>query len=199
MDVLLNWLEQRANYKKDRQAIQDAMNSTPNTSLVVNKSSSTQSRQGWNPPRSNLQGKYSNNYLKQPSLRELIEEQAKINDNISKKLVANDKILEEINAKMDAFSSAIKDQLIYNKKIESQLARLSAVLPVATNPEQVYNVTTRGGRSTRDPPFPKGTSRVPTTPAPATISEEDKDDEVEEVVPQEQEMTQNFYDANVLP
>ena len=27
MDVLLNWLEQRANYKKDRQAIQDAFNS----------------------------------------------------------------------------------------------------------------------------------------------------------------------------
>ena len=26
MDVLLNWLEQRANYKKDRQAIQDAFN-----------------------------------------------------------------------------------------------------------------------------------------------------------------------------
>ena len=26
MDVLLNWLEQRANYKKDHQAIQDAFN-----------------------------------------------------------------------------------------------------------------------------------------------------------------------------
>jgi hypothetical protein len=26
MDVLLNWLEQRDNYKKDRQAIQDAFN-----------------------------------------------------------------------------------------------------------------------------------------------------------------------------
>ena len=26
MNVLLNWLEQRANYKKDRQAIQDAYN-----------------------------------------------------------------------------------------------------------------------------------------------------------------------------
>ena len=27
MDILLNWLEQRANYKKDRQAIQGAFNS----------------------------------------------------------------------------------------------------------------------------------------------------------------------------
>jgi hypothetical protein len=26
MDVLLNWLEQRDNYKRDRQAIQDAFN-----------------------------------------------------------------------------------------------------------------------------------------------------------------------------
>jgi hypothetical protein len=26
MDILLNWLEQRANYKKDRQAIKDAFN-----------------------------------------------------------------------------------------------------------------------------------------------------------------------------
>jgi hypothetical protein len=49
---------------------------------------------------------------------------------------------------MDSFSSAIKDQLTYNKKIESQLAKLSAVLPVATNPEQVFNITTRGGKST---------------------------------------------------
>ena len=48
MDVLLNWLDQRANYKKDRQAIQDTMNSTPNTSLIVNNLAPTQSRQGWN-------------------------------------------------------------------------------------------------------------------------------------------------------
>jgi hypothetical protein len=33
------------------------------------------------------------NYSKQPSLRELILEQAKINDNIAKKLATNDKIL----------------------------------------------------------------------------------------------------------
>jgi hypothetical protein len=49
-------------------------------------------------------------------LRELILEQAKINDNIAKMLATNDKILENINIKMDSFSSAIKDQLSYNKK-----------------------------------------------------------------------------------
>ena len=49
-------------------------------------------------------------------------EQARINENISKKLAFNDKVLENINTKIDSFSSAIKDQLRYNKKIESQLA-----------------------------------------------------------------------------
>ena len=47
--------------------------------------------------------------------------------NISKKLSFNDKVLERINTKMDSFSSAIKDQLSYNKKIESKLAQLAAV------------------------------------------------------------------------
>jgi hypothetical protein len=49
-------------------------------------------------------------------LRDLILEQVRINDNISKRLAFNDKILENINTKMDSFSSAIKDQLIFNKK-----------------------------------------------------------------------------------
>ena len=77
---------------------------------------------GWNQQWSNYQGKYPGNNSsnpKQPSLRDLILEQAKINENISKKLAFNDKVLENINTKMDSFSSAVKDQLGYNKKIES--------------------------------------------------------------------------------
>ena len=53
---------------------------------------------------------------------------------------------------MDSFSSTVKDQLSYNKKIESQLAQLVAALPFATNLEKVNAITTRGGKSTRDPP-----------------------------------------------
>jgi hypothetical protein len=49
-------------------------------------------------------------------LRDLILEQARINDNISKRLAFNDKVLESVNAKMDCFSSAVKDQLSFNKK-----------------------------------------------------------------------------------
>jgi len=80
---------------------------------------------------------------------------------------------------MDSFSSTIKDQLSYNKKIESQLAQLVATLPFATNLEKVNAITTRGGKSTRDPSYPTRTGKTP-----AVVQEEKKDDEVEEVEPQ---------------
>ena len=134
MDVLLNWLEHWANYKKDHQAIQDAFNAQivcgeylgvefpeyqEDANIIIN-SAPQQQRQGWNQQqRSTYQGKYLGNYYntpKQPSLRDLIFEQARINENISKKLALNDKVLENINIKMDSFSSAINDQLSYNKK-----------------------------------------------------------------------------------
>jgi hypothetical protein len=55
-------------------------------------------------------------------LRELILEKARINESISKKLAFNDKMLEGINAKLDNFSSAIKEQIMFNKKIELKIA-----------------------------------------------------------------------------
>ena len=140
MDILLNWLEQRDNYKKDCQAIQDAFNAQnlcgeylgiefpeyqEDANIVINNSAPQQQRQGWNQQQwSNYQGKYPGNYYnssnpKQPSLRDLILEQARINESISKKLAFNDKVLENINTKMDNVSSTIQDQLSYNKKIES--------------------------------------------------------------------------------
>jgi len=42
-------------------------------------------------------------------------------DNLSKKLASNDKMLENINNRMDNFSTAIKNQISFNKMIESQL------------------------------------------------------------------------------
>ena len=62
---------------------------------------------------------------------------------------------------MDSFSSTIKDQLSYNKKIESQLTQLAVTLPFATNLEKVNAITTRGGRSSHDPPYPTRTSKTP--------------------------------------
>jgi len=54
-------------------------------------------------------------------------------DNLSKKLASNDKILENINNRMDNFSTAIKNQISFNKMIESQLNQIVVAVP-ATNP-----------------------------------------------------------------
>ena len=107
MDVLLiNWLEQRANYKKDRQAIHDTYNSQnicdicgntghsgnnwpkaqEDVNFIISNSGSQQQRQGWGQQeRSNYQGYLGNQYNSfnpnQPSQRDLILEQAKINEN----------------------------------------------------------------------------------------------------------------------
>jgi hypothetical protein len=109
------------------------MNTSRNSSLVVHKSAPTQEKDLQ--PRPTYAGKYTGNNSKRPSLRELIGEHDKITNNISKKLVANDTILEDINIKMDNFSTILKDQASFNAKLESKLSKLSAVAPVATNPE----------------------------------------------------------------
>ena len=95
---------------------------------------------------------------------------------------------------MDSFSSAIKDQLSYNKKIESQLAQLAAALPFATNLEKVNAITTRGGKSTRDSPYLTRTGKTP-----VVLQEEQKTThEIEEVGPQERELQQDFHDMTLL-
>jgi len=54
-------------------------------------------------------------------------------DKLSKKLASNDKMLENINNRMDNFSTAIKNQISFNKMIESRLNQIAVVVP-ATNP-----------------------------------------------------------------
>ena len=71
---------------------------------------------------------------------------------------------------------------------------MAVTLPFATNLKKVNAITTRGGKSTRDPPYSTKTSKTP-----ATVQEEKKNDEVEEVEPPEQEMQHDFHDTNLLP
>jgi len=52
-------------------------------------------------------------------------------DNMSKKLAPNDKMLENINNRMDIFSTTIKNQISFNKMIESQLNQIATVVPAA--------------------------------------------------------------------
>ena len=54
-------------------------------------------------------------------------------DNLSKKLASNDKMLENINNRMDNFSTVIKNQISFNKMIESPLNQIAAAVPT-TNP-----------------------------------------------------------------
>ena len=61
-------------------------------------------------------------------MRELISGQAKIIEGLSRKLASNDKILENINNRMDSFSSAIENQHSFHKMIESQIAQLVAAV-----------------------------------------------------------------------
>jgi hypothetical protein len=62
MDVLLNGLEERANFKKDRQDLQDLMNTSRNSSLVVHKSAPTQEKDLQ--PRPTYVGNYTGNNSK---------------------------------------------------------------------------------------------------------------------------------------
>ena len=102
-----------------------------------------QEGQGWNQPHPYYQGgNGSTNSFNpnQPTLRDLVYGQTKINESLQKKLAANDKSMENIHAKMDGFSTAIKNQLSFNNMIETQLAQVAAALPPAM--ENVKAMTT---------------------------------------------------------
>ena len=148
-----------------------------------NPNSGLRPQQGWNSkpnhPFRNQQGRNFNNNF-QPSLKDLVYNQKQINDNISKKFLANDKILESLASQLEGFSSVIKNQLSFNKMIETQVAQLASSCPNANmgklpgqpevpSKENVNAVTTRGGKSTREPPFdrmqePSGKPHPPAMP-----------------------------------
>ena len=73
-------------------------------------------------------------------MRDLVNGQAKISESLQKKLAAMDKSMETIHAKMDGFSTAIKNQFSFNKMIETQLAQVAATMPPAM--ENVKAITT---------------------------------------------------------
>ena len=63
-----------------------------------------QGGQGWNQPRPPFQGGNNDNpsyNSNQPPLRDLVLGQVKINENINKKLLANEKSLESLNVKLE--------------------------------------------------------------------------------------------------
>jgi hypothetical protein len=110
-DDLLNWLDQRAKYKEDQRAIEAAYKQDTNSTFQK-----PLYQPSWRQQQQN-QGS-----TRQPTLKDLVKQQIRINSEINEKLATNDKILEDINIKIDSFSYAINDQLKFIKKIEEKIA-----------------------------------------------------------------------------
>ena len=104
-------------------------------------------------------------------------------EGLSTKLASNDKVLENINNRMDSFSSAIKNQHSFNKMIESQIAQLATVVPstdkgkipgqledpktanlVEIHSAEYYKEPSSGGWQDDSLPIKKGDPGRPVTP-----------------------------------
>jgi hypothetical protein len=64
----------------------------------------------------------------QPSLKDIVWDQLRINSEVGKKLLANDRILESNDSKMNNFTVAVQNQLNFNK-METRIAQLATTLP----------------------------------------------------------------------
>ena len=75
-------------------------------------------------------------------------------------------IFESLAAQLEGLNYVIKNQFSFNKMIETQVAQLASSCPKANtgelpgqpevpSKENVNAVTTRGGKSTWEPPFPQ--------------------------------------------
>ena len=62
-------------------------------------------------------------------MKDLVLGQAKINENLTKKLMYNDKMIENINLKLEHLSSSVKNQLSFNIMI-AQIAQIAIAIPV---------------------------------------------------------------------
>jgi hypothetical protein len=125
----------------------------------------------------------------EPSHKDIVRDQLWINSEVGKKLLANDRILESINSKMNNFTVVVQNQLNFNNVLETQIAQLAAALPhpnggdfpgqpVVHIKENVKAVITRSGKTMVEPKAkPKKTS--PTDP----VKEEEKAEAEVEVEP----------------
>ena len=76
----------------------------------------------------------------------------------------NDKMLENSNYQIEGLTSSVQNQLSFNKMIETKLAQIATAILVnnegkipgqpENSLEKVNTMTTRGGKSTCDPPNP---------------------------------------------
>ena len=112
-------IEETSNFKKDQEAIQQYTSTRvveaiqrcevrEETLEVVSAFDNGQPRQSGSTPCFQGQGNFQKSSW--PMLRDLVVNQAKINEGINKRLLANDKTLELLTFKMDSLASAVQDQ-----------------------------------------------------------------------------------------
>jgi hypothetical protein len=81
---------------------------------------------GWNKPNfcfdNCQQGSNGQNFnMNEPSLRDIVRDQLKINEDFGKRIHATNKLLENMSSKMDTFTVAMQNQLSFNKMLETQI------------------------------------------------------------------------------
>jgi len=119
-------------------------------SFINNGFRQQQQGNGWN-NQNRHQGNYSSFNSSQPSLKDLVLGQARINENLVKKLSKKDQMFFNINTKLGGLTLSVRDQLAFNKKIELKVAQLASAAKAIISPhsaENVNAVTTRGGKTT---------------------------------------------------
>jgi hypothetical protein len=82
---------------------------------------------GWNKPSfpfdNRQQGGVGQNFNRsEPSLKDVVRDQLRINLNVGRKLHATDKILESIDSKTNHITVAVQNQLNFNKEWETRRA-----------------------------------------------------------------------------
>jgi hypothetical protein len=111
---------------------------------------------GWNKlnfPFKNLQqeGDGQNFNRNEPSLRDIVIDQLKINKDFGKRIHATDKLLENMSSKMDSFTIATQNQLSFNKMLETQIQQISVVLPHPNNRDSTNTPSQESVKSISDP------------------------------------------------
>jgi hypothetical protein len=107
---------------------------------------------GWNKPSflfdNCKHGGMGQNFNRsEPSLRDIIRDKVRINDEVGKKIHSADNLLENINAKMDKFIVAMQNQLSFNKMLETQIQQIFAAIPSQGNGDSLRTPVQESVRS----------------------------------------------------
>jgi hypothetical protein len=123
-----------------------------------------------------------------------------INSEVGKKLLANDRILESINSKMNNFTVVVQNQLNFKKMLETWIAQFAAALPNGRDfpgqpavpiKENVKAMITRSGKTMAEPET-KSRKMSPTD----LVEEEEKVEAEVEAEPRPEKEEENLGKAS---